>query len=776
MRTDNLQEVKRLLLYVLKYWYFIVFSLIIALSVAYLVNKYTHRVYPVGMSFYVKEDPGSESSAAMLYNNNPLLKGNPNYYNEPYMLKAESLLERVVRKLDLHISYVKEGRVKTTEIYPGPSLKVKVENQADYPFGRFYFQHLNHEFFYLSPFNEDGVTFKVKDKFRYGEELHLFGKTFRLLKTNSEFKENEVLILTISHPASVAKAYARRINTSWTAKGASLLDVGLQTTVPEKEVAFLEELAETYSQDNVENRTENATRTIAFIDEQLQYIGDSLQLVEEQLERFKVINNTGDISGQANTLLEKLRTLESSRSAYVIRGQYYHYIKEYLKKENAVGEVIVPASVGIEDPVLSTLIGNLVSLQMEMSQLGRSSSNENPYFTNLVARLNDMRENILENIENQQANISMQQQNLDKQVAKIEKELKQLPSAEREYVNIQRMYNLSEGLYLFLMRKKAEAGITKAATTSGVRLVNAPKLLGGAISPNVQRNYMLALFAGLGFPVGLLFLFYFFNDKIRYQDDLRKLTNIPLLGAVGHSNLKSNLTVAEKSRSAVAESFRSIRSNLQFFTGNLENINGVKGGIYLITSSMSGEGKTFCSVNLATVFALSGKKTLILGADMRKPRIFQDFGLENDVGLSNYLIGQASLEDVIQQTSIENLSLITGGIVPPNPAELLVQDSMKELMQLLKNKFEVIVIDSPPLGIVSDALMLWPYADHSIYLVRQGYTRAGQIKQVDEMLQEGKIKNVSLLFNDVKVNRYGYGYYDGYGYGYGYGSKGYYTE
>lgn len=771
MRSDNLDEVKKLFFYILKYWYVILPCLVLSLSAAYLINKYTHRVYPVGMSVYIKEGAGMENSAALLYSNSAFLNSNPDYYNEPYLLKADPLLEQVVRKLNFHISFYKEGRLKTTEIYPGPSIKIMAEEESNYPYGSsFLFQFAeNGQSFYLKPYTEEHSGFAPSEQYQFGKQISIQGKQFMFLSDVIKTEDKDLYILSIAHPINVARSYAGRINTSWTALGASLLDISLSGTTPEKEIDFLTSLVNTYINENTESKTENATKTIEFIDQQLLYIGDSLQIVEQQLEQFKVINATGDISKEAERLLEQLRKLESEQSVNTVRHQYYQYIKEYLEQENAPGDAVVPASVGIEDPVLNKLIGQLVSLQLEINQISHNSSVENPFLPNLKARIADLQQNILVNIENQQANLKLVEQNLIKRIKILEHQIRSLPRAEREYVNIKRMYNLSEDLYLFLMRKKAEAGITKASTTSSIRVVNPPRLLGGAIQPNTNKNYIMAAVLGFGVPMGILLFLYFINDKIQYQEDLRKLTTIPLIGTVINTK-KEGLVVAENPRSALAESFRTIRSNLQFFNVVQHKVNNVIGGTYLITSSMSGEGKTFCSINLATVIALSGKKTVILGADMRKPRIFENFGLNNDKGLSNYLIAQASMEEIIQKTSIDNLSLITGGIVPPNPAELLVQERMQELINKLKDIFDVIIVDSPPVGIVSDALLLWPYVDHTIYIVRQGYTHQGQIKQLNQMLDEGKIGKVSLLFNDVKMSRYGYGY------GYGYGGKGYYIE
>lgn len=363
---------------------------------------------------------------------------------------------------------------------------------------------------------------------------------------------------------------------------------------------------------------------------------------------------------------------------------------------------------------------------------------------------------------------------LNNQINVLQDDLSSLPNVEREYVNLNRLYTLSESLFLILMEKRAEASITKASNTSDVVIVNPPKV-GGAITPKTNRNYMLALFLGLGLPIGLILLFDYFNDKVKFKEDIEKNTSIPFLGVIGHNKNKTNLVVHKAPRSAITESFRSIRSNIEFFIGNKAS------KTILITSSIAGEGKTFCGDNLAMIFASTGKRTVLIGADMRRPKLFRDFDLSNEFGLSNYLSSDLEIDAIIQESPFDNLFIINSGTIPPNPSELLLREKLAVLMHELKDNFDFIIIDTPPIGLVTDAMILSKYVDHSIYIIRQGYTPVGTVKSVDEMYRAGKMENLSILFNDVTVNKYGYGYgYSykyGYTYGYGYSNgSGYYTS
>ncbi|MDX1627560.1 MAG: polysaccharide biosynthesis tyrosine autokinase, partial [Fulvivirga sp.] len=359
------------------------------------------------------------------------------------------------------------------------------------------------------------------------------------------------------------------------------------------------------------------------------------------------------------------------------------------------------------------------------------------------------------------------QATFDQEWLELQAEIKLLPTAERQFIHINRMYEINENLYIFLMEKRAEAAIMKASTTPDVKVVDPPMVSGGKISPQTSRNFGIAVILTIIIPVLFLYFKEFFNTKILYKEDIDEFTTIPFLGLIGHDNSTGNLIVDKNPRSAVAESFRTVRSNINFFTADKRK------KVILITSSISGEGKTFCSINLASVIALSGKKTVIVGADLRRPKLFNDFDLNNNVGVSNYLINTASFDDIVQHTGIENLDLISSGAVPPNPSELLMNKNMDKLIDELKDKYDYIILDTPPIGLVTDALILMKYADLTVYLVRQNYTPKGSIMSTQEMYESGQLNDICILFNDVKVQKYGYGY--GYGYNYGYNSS-YYSE
>ncbi|MGB5928662.1 MAG: polysaccharide biosynthesis tyrosine autokinase, partial [Cyclobacteriaceae bacterium] len=397
-------------------------------------------------------------------------------------------------------------------------------------------------------------------------------------------------------------------------------------------------------------------------------------------------------------------------------------------------------------------------------QLTQAGATSNPYVDILNKRMSELKKSLNENLKNLISSTRLLERDLQVKLNQENRVIDALPQAEKEYVNIKRVYDLSESLYLFLMEKRAEASISKASTTSDILMVNPPMISGGKIMPQPEKNLIFAIFIGLSIPLVIMLLLDYLNNKVRYKEDIMAITNIPFLGVIGHNERKSDLVFKERPKGGVAESFRSVRSNLQFFLGE----NGSAGKSILVTSSISGEGKTFCSVNLALVLSYSGKKVVLVGADMRRPTLQNKVGLDNGKGLSHYLSDNAILEEIVVPMESNDLFFISSGDVPPNPSELLMKAKMKELVDELRAKYDYVIIDSPPMALVTDALIISKMSDHSVFLVRQNYTPKELLQQVNELYETNKLNNVSILLNDVKVDSYG-GAYGGYGGNYGYG-------
>lgn len=770
-------DLKRVLARAIRFWYVVVLFLAGALAIAFYTNRYSERVYPVNASILIREV--QETGGAELLYKNALIDPYRNYLNEPYILRSQPLLEKVIRDLNFQISFYREGYVITTEAYDYIPVKAAWCDPNSDKMGQFIFKLIDKKHYTLEPTDKKEDINPVIHS--VGDSIQLDGYSLCITALPGRKMEKYIgvpFIMSIKHPAAIAISYSSRLKVDWAELGAGVINLSLTGTNPEKEIDFLNALVDEYAQRDLDKKNEVATRTIEFIQSQLIEIKDSLRVVEFQLERFGNSSRVKDMSVEAQRLFSKVETFELQRADLLIRQNYYKYLEDYLNQSEGMDQIILPSSVGLSDPVLTGLLSKMVDLQLEMKVYMGQEGVRNPIAVSRIERINNIKKDIAEAVSTLRSTDKIKMDFLKKQLEGAEKQLNILPVSERQLISIQRNYSLLENLYVFLMQKLSEASISKAANTSDIVPVNPPRM-GGALSPKPGQNYTIAVFAGLALPVILFILFEMANNKVQSKEDIEKMTSIPFIGGVGHNTSGSNLTVKDKSKSGIAESFRALRSNLNYFT------NSASKKIFMVSSSISGEGKTFTTINLATVFALSDKKTLIVGADMRRPKIFQDFGLHNNTGLSTYLSGINSFDEVVQNTTIPNLFMVSGGPVPPNPSELLLTDKFEAFIKRSLEEFEFVIVDTPPLALVTDAFVISQFVDHTVFVLRQNYTPKQFINSIDEYHKSGKLKSISILLNDIYKSGLGYGYGQGYayyyGYGYGYGRKkkggnGYYED
>lgn len=760
----------------LRYWYLIILSLAIALGFAYLKNRYAVRIYPVTASIIIREK--EETTGGELLYKNALVDPYRNYLNEPYILRSFPMVGKVVEDLNFEVAFYKKGSFKTSEAYNLPVKARLLKRNGSYG-ASLIFRVVDNQRYLLRDINEDKTN--TEKVFNFNDSIEFRGHHLVfLLDSNAnvnDIKESDYQI-TFLDPVQVTGWYVNSLGVQWAEEGAGVINLSLQGSNPSKDIDFLNGLVAAYQKYDLDKKNQTAERTIQFIKGQLANIADSLHLFERQLEQFRLQNSATGLEGEAKRLFDKLEPLEVQKTELIIRSNYYDYLEGYIKRGGNLDLVILPSSVGASDPILNTMVEKMIDVQLELKLFIGTQKTENPLVQSGRKRLDEIKNEIVSSIRSLKDTDKFKSDYLNTQIKAVEDQINRLPLLQRQFVSIQRNYSLLENLYVFLMQKMSEAGISKASNVSDIVVVN-PPMQGGLIAPNTGRNYLFGWVLGLLIPVIVFVVMELLNDKIQSKEDVDKITQIPFIGGVGHNSAKINLAVMDRPKSAVAESFRAIRSNLNFFTGN--NVKKV----FMVSSSISGEGKTFTTINLATVFAMSGRRTLIIGADMRRPKIYQDFNLANSLGLSGYLSGLNSLDEVIQSTSVENLDLISGGPVPPNPSELLLTDRLGKLFEGALKRYDYVLIDTPPLAIVTDAFVLSKYSDYTVFVIRQNFTPKNFIRNIDDYYTAGKFKNISIVLNDIYKSGlgYGYGYSYGYGYGYGYGvgrkkkhTGGYYEE
>jgi tyrosine-protein kinase Etk/Wzc len=761
--TEDVVDLRKLFFRLLSYWHFFAIALAVALICAWFYNRYTRPTYRVTSTLLIEED---KQSGAM--GTDKLLQGfglNPgmqNLDNQILILSSWSLIGRTLDSLPFGIEYYYHGRINKLSLYPGHPINVIPDTAGKFPLDiEFTLKYLGNNKFALKAKSNGTLDFQKDASF--GEKIKVGEGSFSIERDSINWKsenEDRDLYFIIHSRDNLQESYKNRLKVEPATREATIVKLSLEGNNKEMDIDFLNKLAVVFLNYNLDKKNKEANRTIEFIDEQLVGISDSLRITEGALQKFRSKNMVMNLSAQGQVIIDQAMKLENEKAILVIEANYFKYLADYLSKDN-VGEVpIAPATIGITDPGLTKLVMDLTEIQGLF--YSKSIGDKNPMQGQIAQRLKNTKDALKETLNGvMRANELAMKENLT-QIRAINSKAAELPVTERELLGIERQFKLNDVLYTFLLEKKSEAQIQKASNTPDNEIIDPARPDKKPVSPKTTLSYLIALLAGLGLPFIWIMLADFINYKIRDEEDIIKITDLPIAGHIPHSSLGSATVVFDEPHSGVAESFRSLRSKMQFF------IKDKKSPVILITSSMPEEGKTFTAMNLASAYSLMGKKTVLVGFDLRKPKIFTDFGISNDQGVSTWLIGRDTLEDVIKPTTHDNLSIIPAGPIPPNPSELTSSAKTDELFALLKEKFDYIIIDSPPIGSVSDTIHLTTLADTCLIIVRQNKSLKYLLERTIKDLQVSDIKNVSLVVNDISLEKKGYGYGGKYGYGYGY--------
>ncbi|WMJ73258.1 polysaccharide biosynthesis tyrosine autokinase [Cytophagaceae bacterium ABcell3] len=778
--SNNIQEgtidYKQLGMRFASRWYVFVISLAISYGLCELYLRYQENVYQVNSKLLIKDDGKNMRGLGGL----DMFGDQKNLHNEIGIIRSFDMMYRVMSELDFDISYYHEGKILTNELYKDAPFRVVPDSGSPQIIQvPFYITILSANTFVLEAEAPNGASlhnletqqsegrlepFTLKKKCTFGEPVSLENTSFTVYLKNPYYQQGDGKnYFYINDRNRLAHQYKNRLQVGPASKESSIINLAVSGPALKKEIDFVNKVAEVYLQSGYDEKVQIASSTISFIDDQITQVSAALKNAEGEMEDFRASHRVMNLGATAEEAYAKLERFENEKSNVLLELKYYDYIQDYVRSNKDMREVVVPSAIGIADPVLNKLIGELIQYKAERTQLEETSTEKNPYLRALDRKIDYTMKSLEESIKNVINGTRVTLKDLNTRITSIERTVNSLPKTERMLLDIQRRFNLNDHLYNFLLERKAEAGITKASTQIDHKILEKASLLNSFKIAPKEDSIKIAFFS-LAFllPIIGIFLRDFLNDKIQSREDIENNTEIPVLGTVGHSRKDSQLVVHEQPKSAIAEAFRSIRVNMQYL--------GKGQKVIAITSTISGEGKTFTSMNLASVFAISGKKTVLIGGDLRKPRIHQDFKLSNDIGLSTFLAGKAALEEIIHPTGVDCLDIICSGPVPPNPGDLLQVPRMEGLIEALKKSYDHIIIDTPPVGLVADALLLMRYSDVNLYIVRHKYTAKKMLEKVDTLHAEGKLDNVSIIINDLceRDARYGYGYSYGYYTNYGY--------
>ncbi|SHO60935.1 GumC family protein [Algoriphagus zhangzhouensis] len=758
-------EIRYVVAKYIRYWPWYVLFTLIFLIATFLFHRYTVDEYEVTGSMVIKTNTSPE---ARILDRSNIFNSGINLENDILRLRSKNLAREALKKVHFDVEYFAKTNIKAIELYDRSPIRIKVDwDHLQVTDTQVELQILSEDNFKLMPFSEGLLDINsaqaagdesVYDKtYTFGEEIETGRSKFIVYLVNPG-RVGDQVVFQLKNPSSLEESWAKAVNVNTENEYSSVLRLSTTTKVVEKGRDYINALMESYIDYDLNEKNKIQENTIAFIEEQLGFLEDSLKNKERELQEFKVENKLLDVSAEFSNILSKMNTLDEQNAELDYQLKYFEEIRDYMdRKSKDFSDVIAPSVIGVPDPLLNGLIQTLVTLSQERRKLLATVNENHPEVIKIDVQMEKVQDGLFENVVNLIDNTRKQQQSVQREIRTYDAQFSTLPESESEYTGIFREFKLRESLYTYLLEKRAEAGIARASNVSDNAILDAAKR-GTLVFPKKQQNYALAIILGLFLPFGFIVVRDMFDDSIKDQRDLKKHFMIPQLGVIGFSQKETNKVVLEHPKSAVAESFRSLRSAITYLASG-KNTKRI-----LVTSSVSGEGKTFTSLNLASAMALGSKKTVVVGGDLRRPKLASYFGESEKVGLSTYLIGKVEASEIVKETDQEFLSFVPSGIIPPNPAELLQTQRLKDFLQYLDERFDVIIFDTPPMGLVSETIDLMRLFDINLYVVRQNYTIKDHLVMINDLFNNKQVKNVYGVFNGIINSGY---HYEGYNYGYG---------
>ena len=779
--AQSTNQVKKYALKLLKRWPYILIFFVLSLAAGHAINRYATPIYQVNARITTKKFSNKpETPIPGLIDANFFLHGLTEVYEEIPILKSPRRIEAALNRLEFDVSYFIKGDIKTTESITGYGFTVTIDSLSgnDIPFGiPIYVNYVDSKTFELESENEEWhETFRNK-RYVFGDAIQLGGARLRIFNTASSLLEHDKFYFVLNGKEQLVNEFRNRLQIEWVMEGSAMLDLYMESELPEREIQFLNAYYEVVQEFGIKEKNETLDNTIRFIDTQMKYVTDSLLFYQSLIDDMKFSNRELNLPTQSNPqtvqsgsdyIFARLNELDQKKAAIQLNERYFDYLLGYFQS-NSNEDIFAPSLMGLSIPLVEAWVNRFINEKLTEKMERNEANRQNPLVNREDSLRRKLEKGIFEAIRSER---QMNRQSIRELAKQAEFLLGSVPAVQgdfRKLAQYQRLYQLNLALFDLFLRRKTEAAISKASAISDYEVIEVPSYSKTPIKPDKKKNLLYAAALGLFLPVGLFLLIDITNKRIMDKDDLLAHTQIPVLGNVAHSDYPSRLVMKEHPRSVVSESFRAVRANLKFLAAGITT----RAHTFLITSSVGGEGKTFCSLNLAYTLAQSQKSTIVIGADMRKPKLANYLNVYSEQGLSGYLAGYATLEELILKTDTNQPDFIDAGKVPPNPSELLAGVRMRELMTFLKDKYDYIIIDTPPIGLVSDAMELFKYSDYNILIVRQRVTHKAALDMVNELYLEGKLQHFSVVFNDIELIRRRKSIYGGYVYGMGYGGYGY---
>ena len=767
-------------------WYWFVLSLIIFGSLGAIYLRYTTPMYQSTAKLLIKDESGSNRRGQSLQNmsNLGIISNSTGIDNEMEILTSHSLAEDAIRDLKLYVNYSTKGRVKDVILYRKQPLNVdvdpghleKLNASIDLTITKDSIFYIVSGTYYV-PTNDNSNEGPYSINRKITNLPATIATRAGIITISSNYghtlKNSDVLNVSILSPRMAANKYTSELQVSQTAKSTSIAQLQLTDEVPQRSLDYLKQLAIVYNRQANEDKNTIALRTDKFINDRLSKINTELGKTEGELQNYKQKNGIVELQMNAGNSVANQNNSELKLADVETQIELFNTIAREVESSSRNLTQVIPSNVGLDDQSSTSLINKYNELVLERNRLLRSASESSPVVEPLTAQIRELNGNIRRAIAAARQNLLIQRDAVSAQVNKYNGQVAETPQQERMLTQIDRQQEVKSGLYLMLLQKREENSISLAATADKGKLIDDPQLV-GKISPKSTSIMMVALLIGLVIPVLVILVLQFFRYKIEGHDDVARLTKLPIIADVAVASNKAkgkaDIVVHENQNNQMEEIFRSMRTNLQFMLKEGQKV-------VLFTSSTSGEGKTFNAANLSVSFGLLGKKVILVGLDIRRPRLAELFGInDHKHGITNLLVKDNPTAEELQEQILpsgvnKNLDLLMAGPIPPNPAELIARNSLDIIINLLKEKYDYIMIDTAPVGLVTDTLQIARVVDASIYMCRADYTPKSSFNLINALANENKFPNMAIVLNGIDMSKRKYSYYYGYG---GYGKYGRY--
>ncbi len=752
----------------IKRWYWFALSVFVFVTGAYLKVRYTIPQYNVFSSIMISQDQNISESELSAFKDLGLLDDTKNSIeNEIQIIKSRTLLTNVVNNLKLNVRYFSEGRILEAENYPKSLIEINFLSHDTVVKTKSKIFHVQ---------IDSGTSFSFLDKKGNKLSSHSFGKTISSsvgdivitpsIDTIESYVGKKIKIL-ISPVKLVAESYRGRLSIL-PMKNSSIVRISLNDPVKEKAKDIINNLVDEYNIATIENKKQASARTANFINDRLNLIsGDLTEVDDEAAGYLAKYGLTNDIGAQTQRVADidsrNVQEIESLNTQHRLIESMRRFVLSQDGKYD-----LVPANLGFEDPTITTTVSRYNVLILQRQRLLKSSSEQNPVVVNIDQQIDGLRQVLIGSLNSLKNSIDIRLKSLRTQDQYFSGKLYNAPIRQKDLRVIEREQSIKEQLYLYLLQKREEAEITSHITLSNARVIDRASTLNSyPVSPNKKTIYAGAFFLGLMLPFLIIYTSDLLNTKVNSREDLEKALSMPIIGSIPKVKSKEKIMISQNDRSSIAEAFRILRTNLDFL---LTGIDKAEGKVIFVTSTISGEGKTLVSSNLAKTLAISGKKVAYLGTDLRDPKMHKFFDLpfgKNTKGLTNYIMNkQLNPEDIILNDKEEDsFDIIPSGVIPPNPAELLMQDRVETIFTYLQNNYDYIIVDTAPVSLVTDTLLIAKYADLSIYIVRENFSDKRLLQVPENFYSEKRLPNIAVLLNAANTTKAGYNY------GYGYGKK-----